>query len=513
VWVVGKGHSANYLVISFKLRSFVDKLRLCKKEINMKFFCLRAFYGCFLIVFLSCDTEPLLSDTGIKKKMNVLFIAADDMNTDLGCYGVSQVKTPNIDRLASAGVRFDRAYCQQALCGPSRASIMTGLRPNTTGFFNNRDDIRKLKPDVVTLGEFYQKQGYYSARVGKIYHYNNPSGIGTNGSDDAQTWNERFNPVGIDKTQEDNITRYAPKKGNLGISMAWWDPETKDEEHTDGMVATKVIELIEKHKDKPFFIAAGFFNPHCPYVAPKKYFDMYSIDDIEMQDLKKAKEDLGDVPPMAVSRDMKRWPYYFDDITHEQARQCKLAYYATISFVDAQVGRLIEALKRNDLMDNTLIVFWSDHGYFLGEKGLWYKRKNFERSARAPMIIAGPGVSKENQACFQTVELLDLYPTLVDLTGYEIPKNLDGVSLRPLLENPKTRWDKPAITQVYLKENAQGYSIRTQRWRYTEWNNGEAGTELYDHDNDPGEVINLAKKARYAETVKKLSEDLKIYKN
>lgn len=433
------------------------------------------------------------------KKMNVLFIAVDDMNTDLNCYGVAQVKTPHIDKLAAQGVLFDRAYCQFPVCGQSRASVMMGLRPNTSGFLKKRDNLRKLQPDVVTLGQFFMKQGYVSARVGKIYHYSNPYSIGTNGNDDKASWNERYNPKGIDRTQEDKITRYGKTKNPkaLGISMAWWDPVSEDTDHTDGKVASKAIELIEKHKDKPFFLAVGFYNPHCPYVAPKKYFDLYDIKDIKMESHGEAKKDLEDVPPMAITRDSANWPYFFEGVTVEQAKQCKLAYYASISFVDAQVGRIMASLKENNLDDNTLVVLWSDHGYFLGEKGLWYKFKNFERSLRSPMIIKGPNVSAVNKVCTQPVELLDLYPTLADMTGHDVPGVLEGKSLRPLLSDPKAPWTKPAISQVYYSEQEQGYSIRTHRYRYVEWNGGNAGEELYDHQNDPNEINNLAKKIEY----------------
>ena len=451
------------------------------------------------------------------KPLNILFIAADDLNVDIGCYGNKQMKTPNLDRLAKLGVRFDRAYCQQALCGPSRASVMTGLRPNTTGFVRLNDNLRKLKPDVVTLGQYFQKKNYYVGRVGKIYHYGNPTQIGSNGHDDELTWQERFNPAGIDRTQEENITRFRGpgstkgKKGGLGISMAVWDPVSKDEEHTDGMVATRAIEMIERNKHKPFFIAAGFFNPHCPYVAPKKYFDMYPLEEITMEPLVEARKDLDDVPAMAVQRDTKNWPYFFKDVTDEEARKCKQAYYACVSFVDAQVGRLLDALEERDLMDNTLIVFWSDHGYFLGEKGLWYKRKSFERSMRTPVIIAGPGIKTAGQSCGQPIELLDLYPTIVDYAGGTVPNELDGRSLRPLLNTPTAIWDKPAISQVFHGPKAQGFSIRTHRWRYTEWNGGKAGLELYDHDADPDEVRNLAKAPEHAATIKALSLRLKPY--
>ena len=222
-------------------------------------------------------------------KPNVLFIAADDMNCDLGVYGNEQVHTPNLDRLAKMGVRFDNAYCQQPLCGPSRASLMTGLRPDTLDLHTLKHELREKNPDVVTLGQLFRNNGYFSARAGKIYHYGNPSMIGTDGNDDPETWDERYNPRGIDSLQEDKITRSRSGKNvGLGISMAWWDPVSEDEEHTDGMVATKIIELMEQKKGEPFFLAAGFFNPHCPYVAPKKYFDMYPLDEITLPDLDEA---------------------------------------------------------------------------------------------------------------------------------------------------------------------------------------------------------------------------------
>lgn len=463
---------------------------------------------CLLLLVISI--LPLSGKSN--EKLNVLFIAADDMNCDLGAYGDPLVKTPNLDRLARMGVRFDRAYCQQPLCGPSRASIMTGLRPDTLDMHTLANELRKKNPDVVTIGQMFRNNGYFSARCGKIFHYGNPSQIGTDANDDPATWDERYNPSGIDHNEEDKIVRYNKGKG-LGISMAWWDPDTADEDHTDGMVASKVIEWIDEKKDEPFFLAAGFFNPHCPYVAPKKYFDMYPLESITVPNLMEAKKDLEDVPPMAVLRDTKNWPYYFPDITEEQARKCKQAYYACCSFVDAQVGRLLDALDRNGLTEKTVIVFWSDHGYFLGEKGLWYKRKAFERSARMPMIVAAPGF-QGGKVTGKPVELVDVYPTLADLCGLEAPANLAGKSMRPLLIDANSpEWTKPAVTQVWHNPKAWGYSLRTERWRYTEWLEGKAGRELYDHDADPEEITNLADDPKHADVVATLSTQLKPYVN
>lgn len=393
---------------------------------------------------------------------------------------------------------------------------MTGLRPDTLDMHTLKHELRQKNPDVVTLGQMFRNNGYFVARAGKIFHYGNPSMIGTDGNDDPATWDERHNPIGIDRSQQEKITRYGAgqqKNKNLGISLAWWDPVSQDNEHTDGMVASRIVELINRKKDKPFFLAAGFFNPHCPYVAPKKYFDLYPLDQIEMPDLKAAKDDLNDVPAMAILRDQKNWPYQFKDVSVEEARRCKQAYYATISFVDAQVGRLLDALEENDLLEKTIIVFWSDHGYFLGEKGLWYKRKAFERSARMPMIVAAPGLSKGAHTS-KPVELVDLYPTLADLCSLKPPQNLAGKSLRPLLNDPVSGdWNKPAYTQVWYGPKAWGYSIRTDQFRYTQWLEGRAGRELYDHSNDPEEITNLATDPRHADLIAQLSSQLAEYAN
>ena len=460
----------------------------------------------FLVLIGLCGAE--------QQKFNVLFISADDMNCDLGVYGHPQVKTPHLDRLAARGVVFEKAYCQQSLCGPSRASVMTGVRPEDLGILSNTNSLRTKNPNVVTLGQAFRQNGYFSARAGKIYHYGNPSMIGTDGHDDPLTWDEKYNPIGMDRTQQEHITRYGrgrQKDNNLGISMAWWDPVSEDDDHTDGRVASKIIELIEEKKNQPFFLAAGFFNPHCPYVAPKKYFDLYPINEITMQDLDEAKRDLEDVPPIALGKDLANWPYYFADITLDEARKCKQAYFATQSFVDAQVGRLLDALEENDLLDSTIIVFWSDHGYFLGEKGLWYKRKAFERSVRVPLIISVPGMSK-GERFSKPVELLDLYPTLMDLCGISTPSTLSGKSLRPILESPqKNKWKKPAVTLVWYGESAWGYTLRNERYRYIEWMEGRAGRELYDHAEDPEEITNLADDPKYTELIASLSLQLKTY--
>jgi iduronate 2-sulfatase len=424
-------------------------------------------------------------------KLNVLFIAVDDMNNDLGCYGHKQVKSPNIDRLAARGVRFDRAYCQFPLCGPSRASLMTGLRPDTTRVLDNASHFRRQSlPDVVTLSMLFRQNGYFAARVGKIYHYGNPGQIGTDGEDDPLSWDHKINPSGRDKTDEAKIINYTPRRG-LGSSLSLLRADGTDEEQTDGMVASETIKLLEQNKDRPFFIAAGFYRPHCPYVAPARYFDLYPLDQIALERV--SREDLAGVPPPAIAS-VQPWPWY--GVTWEQARESKQAYFATISFVDTQVGRLLEAVERLGLSDRTVIVFWSDHGYHLGDRGLWKKQTLFEESARVPLIIASPGQRARGAASPRTVELLDLYPTLAALCGLKPPENLEGRSLAPLLDDSEAAWDKPAFTQVW-RNGFPGYSVRTERYRYTEWDDGKRGVELYDYERD-GERKNLAEDADHA---------------
>jgi uncharacterized sulfatase len=438
------------------------------------------------------------------KKPNVLFIAVDDMNNDLGCYGHPVVKSPNIDRLAARGIRFDRAYCQYPLCSPSRSSIMTGLRPDTTKVFDLQYRFRQGLPDVVTMSQCFSQNGYYAARVGKIYHYGNPGDIGTSGLDDPQSWQEFFNPAGRDKTTlERDIINHTPKRG-LGSSLSFLADKTgRDEDHTDGKVATQAIELLEKHKDAPFFLAVGFYKPHCPYIAPQKYFDLYPMDKITLPAIAPDYEKTALAPALASS---KPWPYM--GVTPDQAREAKQGYYAAISFVDAQIGRVLDALDRLGLRENTIVVFWSDHGYHLGEHGLWMKMSCFEESARVPMIIAPPAAKGAGKASGRTVELLDVYPTLADLAGITPPKELQGASLRPLLDDPSAQWDRPAYTQVQ-RGGFPGHSVRTERWRYTEWALGEKGAELYDHENDPQELKNLALLPEHAATVAKMRALLK----
>jgi uncharacterized sulfatase len=447
------------------------------------------------------DAAPLAQQTA--SRPNVLLIMADDLNNDLGAYGHPLVRTPNLDRLAARGVRFDRAYNQFPLCNPSRVSMLTGLRPDTTRIYELVTPVRGTLPDAVTLPQLFQRNGYVAARVGKIYHYGNPGQIGTSGLDDPASWNHVVNPAGIDKEEEKLLTNYTPMRG-LGSALAYYASPAADEAHTDGMVASETIALLEKYRDQPFLLGVGFYRPHCPFIAPRKYFDLYPPDRIRAAGF--SPQDLADVPEPALFTRPPNW-----NLTEEQQREVIRAYYASITFLDANVGRVLDALDRLGLAKNTIVIFVSDHGYSLGELGQWMKQTLFERSAKNPFIMAGPGITAGGRSSTRVVELIDLYPTLADLAGLQPPAGLHGRSLRPLLVNPDASWDHAALTQTRRGAAANafmGYSIRTERWRYTEWDGGTRGAELYDEQADPAERRNLARDPRHAAVVSGLRQQL-----
>ncbi len=424
---------------------------------------------------------------------NVLFIAVDDLAGTLGCYGNVIAKTPHIDRLSASGVRFDRAYNQLPLCNPTRASIMTGLRPDQIKVYDLDRHFRDEVPNVVTLSQAFQHAGYFAARVGKIYHYNVPASIGTDGFDDPPSWNLTVNPKGRDKDDEDKIINAEPHR-KISAALSWLAADGEDTEQTDGMITTSAIELMKQSSGKPFFLAVGFFRPHTPYVAPKKYFDLYPLEQMRLPFAPEG--DRRDIPTAAFAHNCPIPNYNLPEPVLLQATQ---AYYACVSFIDAQVGRLLDALDANELAENTIVVFWSDHGYHLGEHGgVWQKRTLFEQCARTPLIIRWPDAEGNGTASPRITEFVDIYPTLTSLAGIESPDNLAGRDLSPLLQNPIAQWDGVAVTQVLrpaddrLKTQVMGCSIRTDRWRYTEWAEGTEGVELYDHHTDPMEFNNLA---------------------
>jgi len=448
-------------------------------------------------------------------KMNVLLIVSDDLtNNTLGCYGSPVSKSPNIDRLAAKGVKFDRAYCQFPLCNPSRASFLTGLRPDTLKVYENATQFRKNVPDAQSVGQTFQKGGYFVGRVGKLYHYGVPGQIGTDGLDDKPSWQLVVNPKGRDKDDEEKdliFTLNPNGKGSarFGGTLSWFASEGPDAEQTDGKIAAEVVKQLEANKDKPFFLACGFFRPHTPYVAPKKYFEMYPADKLKLADVPAKHRESAPAPAFGSAKPEQ------EKITDAQRQQALQAYYASTTFMDAQVGVVLDGLEQLKLADKTIVVFMSDHGYHLGEHGLWQKMSLFENSCRVPLVIYDPRAKGNGKASPRTVELVDLHATLAELAGLTAPRT-DGTSLKPLLDDPAAKWELPAITQVSrgtptttgepIGKNPWflGVSVRNERYRYTEWDGGKKGVQLYDYEKDPGELKNLAEDPMYADVVKQM---------
>ena len=427
-------------------------------------------------------------------KPNVLFVVSDDLNNDLGVYG-APVKSPHADRLAARGVTFERAYCQYPLCSPSRSSFLTGRRPNATGVLTNpgtrliSPHFREKLPDAVTLPQFFTENGWFAARVGKLYHYGVPRDIGTSSLDDYRSWELTVNPRGRDREVHDRIFSLLP--GQFGGTVCWLADDGADAEHTDGIAASEAVRLLERFKTaaKPFFLAVGFYRPHTPYVAPKKYFDMYPAEKIVLPPL--SEDDRAQKPEAAYVSLGKPQA----GMTDAQRREAIQAYRASTTFMDAQFGIILDALDRLKLADSTIVVFTSDHGYHLYDHGLWQKMSAFEASARVPLVMAGPGIQKGKRAR-GLAELVDLYPTLADLAGLKAPGALDGTSLRPILSDPAARVKDAAFTQV-----RDGYAVRTDRWRYIEWAQGSKGAQLYNMERDPRETTNLAADPAHASVV------------
>ncbi len=474
------------------------------------------------LLFAAFLLLPLGLQAAEKQRPNVLFLIADDLNNLLGCYGDKLAKSPNIDKLAARGVRFEHAYCSFPLCGPSRNSFLTGLYPNSTGILGNATLFRQTIPSQVSMPQRFRQDGYFAARIGKLFHYGVPTSIGTNGHDDPGSWELELNPAGVDRLVEEPDI-FSLTKGQFGGTLSWYASPRPDDLHTDALEASDaewVLERCAKRKDRPFFLAVGFFRPHTPYVSPKKYFDMHPASDMPV--VQGVKEDQADIPPAGLGS----YKSEQDKLTDDLRRECRQAYNASISFMDAQVGRVMAALDRLGLADNTIIVFTSDHGYHMGEHGLWQKMSVFEESARVPLLLVAPGVSKPDSVAKTPVSHVDMFPTLAELCGVKTPDNLQGQSLVPILKDTTQAGRGWALTQVMrgggqlgratttpdVGSNSKkffGYSLRTPRYRYTEWDEGRRGRELYDHDKDPKELTNLADKSDLAETVAQLSTQLR----
>ena len=466
-------------------------------------FLIFSIYGFLCGLILSCNapSENFKNPASKNNKFNVLFIIADDLNCDLGIYGNEIVQTPNIDKLSQSSVVFENAHCQYPLCGPSRASFMTGMYTNQTKITKNNILLRSTVPEVITIGQRFRQQGYRSVRVGKIFHYDNPGTIGTSGMDDMYSWDQTINPYGKDKIEEYKIKTLSPRK--YGGTLSWMAAEGKDEEQTDGIGASEAIQQLEKFSKSGdnFFLAVGFYRPHTPFVSPKGYFDLYNREKIPIP--KSSSDYLKTLPePAAKSVRAKKNQINLDE---ELAKEIKQAYYASISFVDAQVGRILNSLRKTGLDKNTIVVFTSDHGYHLGEHGHWQKQTLFENATKVPLIITVPDMENELIINSSPVELIDIYPTLMELTKIKTPRHVVGKSLCPIL------WKQSdSVRNNVLTRWKNGYSLKTSRYRITQWGeDGNLGYELYDHKLDGNELNNLAEKKEYKIVLDSLKTTLK----
>ncbi len=432
---------------------------------------------------------------------NVLFIASDDLNHALGCYGHPLVKSPHIDRLAASGVRFDRAYCQFPFCGPSRASLLTGLRPDTVRVTTNeRVDFREHRPDTVTLPQMFRNQGRKSLRAGKIFHMGVPGGVGTMAYQDPPSWDVSISPPGLEGDSPGEGGDPNPGLRN-GLRMQW--VRTADDTGQADTVATDLaFEWLAESRDQPFFLGLGLVRPHVPFVAPAEFYDLYQIDDIEP--IRNPPDDLDDIP--AAAKDLRPFLWNNMGMSETDQRLALRGYYASVSYMDRQVGRALDALEKNGLADNTIVVFFGDHGWHLGEHTHWQKMSLMEESVRAPLIIRAPGAKGNGRSTRALAELVDLFPTLADLCGLEAPPGLEGVSLRPVLEDPSGSVKDAAFSQIEYEDRIYGRTVRTDRYRFIEWRGDGAGEELYDHQTDPREFTNLAADPSHADVVRRLRE-------
>ena len=440
-------------------------------------------------------------EVGLPERPNILFIAADDLRMNLGCYGDTVAQTPNLDRLARRSRIFGRAYCQQAICNPSRASLMTGLRPDTLRVWNLTTHFRETTPDVVTLPQHFMRHGYFARNIGKIYH-----NYRTKIEGDPASWSVpaqlHFGAHGKDRPQfEGTLPPNGATVGNAEMR------DVPDEAYVDGRASALAVAALREcsKKSEPFFLAVGFWKPHAPFNPPRRYWDLYqrlAIPPPSSLDPPKDTPAIALHPVNAATSIAALGP---DFSPAERARitaEYRHGYYASTTYMDTQVGKVLDELERLDLADRTIVVFWSDHGYHLGEIGLWGKTTNFELDARVPLLISVPGMASRGVTSPALVELLDIYPTLVDLCGLPPVPGLEGVSLRPVLENPRATVKVAAFSQHPRPQHigdtgkAMGYSLREDRYRYTEWREWTTGrvmaTELYDHADDPDELRNLA---------------------
>ncbi|WP_235298721.1 sulfatase [Portibacter marinus] len=444
----------------------------------------------FTTLLLGCKNQkqPIAVKVNSQAK-NLLLVIVDDLNKTLGCYGHPTIKTPNVDRLAEMGIQFNHAYSNYAVCNPSRSSFLTGLYPQTTQILDNRKGIQSTLGDHKTLPALFKHNGYYTVSLGKIFHTNEAK------HNDLKAWDEinDYGPTPLgEKGEKRNLTDGV-------LKWCWWmAAEGTDEDQGDGQTARRAVEILEAKRDKPLFLAVGLKKPHDPFIAPKKYFDMYPLEEVQLPELPKDWSPPFDhtLPPETEQ---------FDQFTELDKKEFLRSYYACTSFMDAQLGKILDALERTNAIENTLIVFMGDHGYHLGEHNWWNKVTLFERGTSAPFIVSGPEVQSKVKSNVAMIEFVDLYPTLVDYFSLEdASSNLEGKSFVANFQKPE-RAHRAEVYAVINRGDMMGRTIKNEEWRYVEWDGGNQGVELYDQSNDPMEYHNQADNPEFKNVIEQMS--------
>lgn len=470
-----------------------------------------------IALYSSCDQDA--SSGNNTRKMNVLFIAVDDLRNELNCYGSTQIHSPNFDRLADEGIMFNNAYCMQAVCAPSRNSIMTGLRPDAIGIYDLYTFFRKKIPNVVTLPQHFKANGYHAEGMGKLYH------TGHGNENDTLSWSiphwrpgkEIAKLVKVSRGDTVGLERDFPTID--GLKLPWYRSREPEKNMTDAMIADHAVERLKQLKDSTFFLAVGFVKPHLPFVAPARYWDLYDPEQIEIPPTDPPEG----MPKLALHSFGELRKYHAIQaeglLNEDQSRNMIHGYYACVSYIDAQVGKLLKALDDNELAENTIVVLWGDHGWKLGDYGSWCKHTNFEMDARAPLFIKVPGLKSKGSKTKALAEFIDVYPTLCELADIPTPAHLQGTSLVPVLKDPNTEVNQVAFSQYPRgrsldydrKKEIMGYSIRTGDYRFTRWqlyenSDSVVAVELYDVSGSPIATRNLAYLADYDQKVQQLNQ-------
>lgn len=544
----GASHQGHSLFDTFKHTGIINYFfHKTLNNVKMKLFqfCLKSVILPGIIALSACN-RPL--DRENVAGPNVLFISIDDLRPELGCYGNTEIKTPNIDRLAGNGVVFTKAYCQVAVCAPSRASIMTGLRPDSNHVWHLGDKFREILPDVVTIPQYFHKYGYYTVSMGKIFHNYMPDSVSWDEPDlrppkyktkamvdrDPETFYHDPAIIEAQTLRRNKIIKKNPHPYANGWNCgpAYEISDAPDSAFYDWAQTDLAISTLKrlKKKKQPFFLAVGYYRPHLPFVVPEKYWDLYNRDSISLAPDPYLPENM---PVMAMNSMYELRGYMgFGYIKHpaefsfpaDTARLLKHGYYASVSYIDACVGRLLQELKQTGLDKNTIVVLWGDHGWKLGEHNSWCKMTNYDIDTHIPVIFKPPDAELQGKRCDRLVEAVDIFPTLCELSGIDIPAYLQGTSVVPLMHNPDLQWKDAVFSQFHRrprvspdKKRYMGYSMTTRRYHYVEWyywdnvkkEHGDlSAIELYDHSVDPGENINIASDPGNRELIQKLSVQL-----